>query len=646
MPLLDVASSRPPRLVCGRLGRDVRTHGETPLHRLVVRTGGLDTPLRVAVTTVLLAVLACVPFLLHWTPEFRCDDFILVAQGWRTGILEGFLHHMGSPFWNTRIIQFYRPLFTWHFCIDAQLFGNHAAPYFAVNVAIQGASVAMGFLVSRNFLRTPFALAASLLFLANPWAANNVAWFAGRSTSVCTLLSLVTIWLYIREVRRARPFRAVLYAIVPFTLAVFYRETGIFALLFVALADIFEGRRGRRDLLRWSAFLIPVLAYLVTKRLILGVWIGGYAPFHELDAQGTSTEWSRIGVAYLRILVPGSGAEFSFDASRPRIAALAAGGLLLALGLAGLFRHRNPAWIFFGFAGVYALPILVMDPVVHGSNGQRWHTVMWAVAAGWAALAEHSLDRRTGIALLAALALHSGWRLHENLQDYEHASRLSVDLRRQIQAAPAGDVFVYNLRETLGAALFYPLATGQTDLPPFGSGDHAVYPILYEQRFGPHPLQQTPIAFWAYADGRRFTALWLDDQAERVRRMLAPQLELGARSVALIPHRSLMSPGEKDERADLLRVDATGMDRLVIHLLVPMRELALPRRRTGRYKFGRFSTEAGRVIYEENLSEALEWARFMDGAAEGRCFLWVVGYGPKNPRQPKFVSDFHLIRAR
>ncbi len=616
------------------------------MHRPRIRAERFDTPLQTVVVTVSLGLVACVPFFLHWTPEFRCDDFILVAQGWRTNILEGFLHHMGSPFWDTGIIQFYRPLFTWHFCVDARLFGNHADPYFAENVVIQGASVAMGFVVAKKFLSPLFALAASLLFLANPWAANNVAWFAGRSTSVCTLLSLVTIWLYIRAMRQGRPRRAVLLAIVPLTLAIFYRETGILALFFLALADIFDGRRGRRDILRWCVFVIPVLVYLVAKRWILGVWVGGYAPFHELDAQGTNTEWSRIGVAYLKLLVPGSGAKFAFDASWPRLAALAAGALLLAIGLKGLIRRRNPAWVFFAFAGVYALPILLMDPIVHGSNGQRWHTVMWAVACGWAALAEHSFDRRAGIALLAALALHSGWRLHENLEDYEYASRLSVDLRRQIQAAPAGEVFVYNLRETLGAALFYPLATGQTDLAPFGAGNHAVYPILFERRFGPHPLQQTPIAFWAHAEGRDFTALWLDDQGARVRRMLAPQLELGARSLALIPHRPLISPREKDSRSTILRIDATGLDRLVIHLLVPMRELGFLRQRTGRYRFGRFLTEADRLIYEEDLTAALEWARFMDGAAEGRCFLWIVGYGAENPRQPRVVSDFHLIRTR
>ncbi len=616
------------------------------MHGRELQKRGHRAPLTTGAAAILLALLASLPFLAHWTPEFRCDDFILVAQGWRTGILDGFLHHMGTPFWDTRIIQFYRPLFTWHFCVDARLFGSDADPYYAVNLAVQSASAALGFLVFTKFLRTPFALAASLLFLANPWAANNVAWFAGRSTSVCTLLSLLTIWFYVREVRRGRETRAVAYAFVPFTLAVFYRETGILALVFLALTDVFEGRRRLGDILRWSVFLVPVAAYLLAKRSILGVWIGGYAPFHELDAQGATRDWSRIGTAFSNLLVPGSGAEFGFDDSWPRIAALAAAGLLLAVGAAGLFRRRNPAGLFFIFAGLYALPILLMDPVIHGSNGQRWHTVMWALAGGWAALAEHSLNRRLGFALVMALTVHSAWRLHENLRDYESASRLSVDLRNQIQAAPEGDVFVYNLRETLGAALFYPLAAGPTDLPPFGAGTHAVYPILFEQRFGPHPLQQTPIAFWAHARGRRFTALWLDDRERRVRRMLGPQLELGARSLAAIPTRPLLSPGRDQERETLLRVDATGMDRLVIHLLVPMRELAFSRRVTGRYRFGRFVDEGDRRIYEEDLRAALEWARFMDGAANGRCFLWVVGYGPKNPRQPLAVSDFHLIRTR
>ncbi|HGY91975.1 MAG TPA: hypothetical protein ENK43_12470 [Planctomycetes bacterium] len=627
----------------------------TPVERLAPWVGA-----------VLFALLSVVPFLFHHEAEFKSDDFLLIARGAETGIMDGLVRNFVRPFCDTWTIEFYRPLFTWSFCIDANLLGAQASLYLVENLVWHVLAVGLGYLVLRHLIGARFAALSTILFIVNPWAANNISWFAGRCTVVCTAFMFLGALVHLRRMDRElrEQGRAGLpwleFAIV--LVAVFYRETALFLVVLIFLLDLAHGRRDLRAFRDWCFLTAPFVIYLLCKRIVLGTWIGGYARIAALQGlpvrnTGTLDVLGEWGGALSDLFIPGDGGlAASFELEPVRWAQMA---LLTALTFLALFKspksegRRMGGWLFV-FAILHIAPILAVDSTVHGGTAQRWYTVMWAIAGVYGAMASRSRLPNLASVVVIGLAAMSAVRLNDNLADYDASARLSIELRHQIERAGNDLVFVYNVMPYDGASAFYAVGMGQSQLPPFSDGTKSVYPVFLTEKFGPSYTDQTPIAPWLHHEGVPLSALWMDLVNRKVSFLPPRILEGGyARYVSMprLPIR-LIQDGRDVTAQDVitnvtdldLEIDARGLERIDLHVMAPISEIRFSRYRGQKYWSGEFDDDR----FHERLRDMLESVTLLDGPSKGRCWLWVVAYDRVSDTEglePSAVSVFKELRV-
>ncbi|MCA9319552.1 MAG: glycosyltransferase family 39 protein, partial [Planctomycetes bacterium] len=342
-----------------------------------------------AVGAVLFAILATTPFWFHHEAEYKSDDILLIARGVETGIWEGLWRNLSRPFCDTWTIEFYRPLFTWTFCLEGNLFGDRPWAYFWVNVVWQALTVGAGYLVLRRMIGARFAALSSLLFVVNPWVANNVNWLVGRCTVTATFFVFCCVLLYLRHVDRKGDRRLEgLFKQLPWAafglafVGVFYRETALFAVVLIFLLDLGEGRRDWRAFRDWCFLTLPFLVYLGVKYLVLGTLIGGYARLAAMQgeppegAQGLAL-LGQYGNALLDLFMPGDGAlSGGFDDGLRRWVGFGFLAILIVMCANRRVWRRPMTWVLLAFIVLHISPLLVVDQDVHGGTAQRWYTVM------------------------------------------------------------------------------------------------------------------------------------------------------------------------------------------------------------------------------------------------------------------------------
>ncbi len=627
----------------------------TPVERLGPWTGA-----------VLFGLLSALPFFFHHEAEFKSDDFLLIARGAETGIVEGLVRNFVRPFCDTWTIEFYRPLFTWSFCVDANVFGARAGLYMWENLVWHVLAVGLGYVLLRKLIGARFAALASILFIANPWVANNVSWFAGRCTVVCTAFIFLGALIHLRRLERiaARghdgglPWALFFVVLV----AVFYRETALFLVVLVFLLDLAHGRRDARAFRDWCFLSLPFALYLLCKKAVLGTWIGGYARIAALQGNpvrntGVADMLGSWAGALSDLFIPGDGgltASFAWEPVRWTQIGLLTALVVLAMVRASTTDGRSMGRWLFLFVILHIAPILAIDSTVHGGTAQRWYTVMWAIAGVYGALAARSRWPNLASVAVLGLAAMSALRLHDNLEDYDASARLSIELRHQIDQAGNDLVFVYNVMPYDGASAFYAVGLGQSQLPPFADGKKSAYPIFLAEKFGPAYTDQTPIAPWLHHEGRPLSALWLDLVDRKVSFLPPRILEAGYARFASIPRLPirLLQDGRDvtDKRVienvtDLdLEIDAAGLQRIDLHVMAPIAEIRFSRYRGQKY----WSSEFDGDKFHERLRDMLESVTLLDGAAGGRCWLWVVGYDKVSDSEglePRAVSVFKELRV-
>ena len=231
----------------------------------------------------------------------------------------------------------------------------------------------------------------------------------------------------------------------------------------------------------------------------------------------------------------------------------------------------------------------MVDKSVHAGTAQRWHTVMWALAGLYAALARGSRFRMIASFVVVGLCVAGGYRLHRNLDDYDDAAVYSREIRRMIKEAPTDLVFVYNVMPYDGASAFYAVGMGQTEVPPFGDGKKSVYPIFQTKRFGVDPQSQTPIAPHLLQQGRACTTLWLDVAQRRVDVIPDSMLLAKAAPIVALPRIDVKVPSQpisENVESLTIEIDTSGLARFNIYLVCTISELMFQRYREFEHAFG------------------------------------------------------------
>ncbi|MEE9394310.1 MAG: hypothetical protein V3W41_17560 [Planctomycetota bacterium] len=603
---------------------------------------------------------ACVlPFVFRRQMSFKSDDAWLIGQGYEKPLLQGFVDAFAKPFLDTVLVDFYRPLYSYLYLVEAKIFGAEAQGYYFANILWHFLAIALGFLVMRRVLPRSGAVLGSLWFGLSPWCVNNVAWLVGACTSLCTVFIFASVLAYFRyqdslrrrgdrgpESLKTWPWWALVWA----TLGVFFRETALFVPALIAMFDIYERRWSPKTLANWLFLAMPFGIYLVCRQAVLGTLGGGYAKLVELwgptpKAPGMTDQALEISKSALRLLIPGSG-TFTEDWGVLRIAGLI---LVVAIVLFGLFGRRRTGglcWLFGIFVVIHAAPLLYVDHVIQGGSSQRWHTVLWGIGAGLAVCVYRSRwPLPLGIALLMLIAFnaHKTWTW---LGNYEASAAMTEEIRAQIDAAPTELVFVYNIIPYDQQSPNFEAGLGQLAREPFSSARKRVYPLMYEQRYLEGDRQaQTPIAARLLAEGKPVTALWCDWEERRVDVIPEAFLNAALSNLAAMKRLDVSHPAqpglvELQPEQDLsLELDTRGLARLDIHLITPVAEMLFSRFPQTQYANGGFEDKGTR--YRENLAPMLRAANFMAEQVDNRAWIWVVGYDRTDRSTgPIAVSDF------
>ena len=116
---------------------------------------------------------------------------------------------LDEVFYTGRTGKYYRPFLGLSYLLDQLLYGDMLAGYRLTNILIHALNVMLLFLTTRILLqyvsrRDEIAFFAALLFAVHPIAVESVAWISGRTDSLATFWSLLTVLLYLlgREKRR------------------------------------------------------------------------------------------------------------------------------------------------------------------------------------------------------------------------------------------------------------------------------------------------------------------------------------------------------------------------------------------------------------------------------------------------------------
>ena len=596
-------------------------------------------------------LLAVAPFLIHRDVEFKSDDWLLISRGVETGIAAGLWRNFTRPFCDTWTLEFYRPLFTWSFCLEGNLFGGDPRPYYYVNIAWHVLASLAGFLLLKRLIGAWPALIATALFASSPWSVNNLAWFAGRCSTVATFFVFAAALAYGRWVDRGRggqPVGALVFA----TIGVFYRETCLFAPFLCFLLDLFEGRRDRSAFKRWVLLSLPFVVYMIAKYFVLGTLVGGYErmtsrrgpPLNETGLGDVMRQWFEV---VLRLTVPGPGDKRP-DWGVVRTAAAVATGLLLLNGVAGGLLKRKAFWLVLIFAAVQVGPLLFVDTEVHSGTSQRWYAALWGIAAIYAMAAWFGRVRGVGFVLLAVAFGSAEWRLHQNLREYETASRVSRKIREAIGSATADTVVVYNVRVHLGASAFFSVGLGQTQLPPFvPAAKKAAFAVMNEHRWGYDERTQSFVGLRLFDRGEAVSLLWVDYDNEVVGAIPLSYINDGRELFGRLPKIAMATPKETvtpQALDEILEFDASGIDRVLVYVHAPCAQFVVERYRGVVYVDTEYGTD-GR--FRMRLRDYLEFGTLLDGAAKGRTFVWVVGYdkseGTFIPKTWSEVYDYRSV---
>lgn len=607
------------------------------------------------VTGLILAALAVLPFLVFPDVDFRSDDILVLARGAEDAPAAGLRRWFSSPFLDTRTMELYRPLFSWWFCLGADVFGASPRPFFLVNLGWHALSILLGFLLLRRLVGAEAAVTGTLLAAASPWAANNVEWLVGHVTVTATVTVCGVALLHLRRVERRRSSLPWLGTAV-LLVGIFYRETAVLAVGLVFLIDLVQGRRDRLAV-RDAAFLcLPFAIYAAACRMVMGQFPpAGYARFRaalggpsdDATLMETMAAW---GETVLAVTTPHDGALLAPEYTSPaRIAALVALALVMALSLVGRGWLRGATWALLVFAAVNAGIILWADDLLTGSNSQRWHTVVWALGGVLGAVAAHARLRNAATTAVLVLAALNAMRLVDDLDDYQESARFMRAIRAAVREAPEDVVLLHNVPDFVGASPFLPIGAGMVAAPPFGRGDKEVFSISANRRYAADERAQTPVAVRLLRDGVPFTALWCDPVARGVAVIPAELIAGVGAHVASLPRLDVLAPTAPTVTVGeefVVRLRARGLARIDVRIVSPLTEMRYTRLRGVEYVSARFRGEGEREVFVERLGYALESGAFSPGVPGDRCFLWLVGYADEGGESLAGVSDIYELRFR
>lgn len=157
------------------------------------------------------------------------------------------------------VSNFYRPLMHVAFYAQFRLFGLNPGPYHALSILLHAGVCLLVFaVIARLSGRRLVAFAAALLFAAHPVHTEAVAWISAYPDLLCTYLSLLALWLYLRAEEASSRARHAFHLLMGpvLLLALLAKEIAVAVPLLLVCYELLVRRAGWRAALRaaWPAY--------------------------------------------------------------------------------------------------------------------------------------------------------------------------------------------------------------------------------------------------------------------------------------------------------------------------------------------------------------------------------------------------------
>lgn len=476
----------------------------------------LRQPGTLALAVLALAVLA---FYARALPRyFTSEDFLLLRFLREHPPWESLREFLTSPWLGISVVKFYRPASTLVLAVEAQAFGAWPIGYNAVHLTIHILNALLVWRIARRIAGTPgpswTPLAIALLFALYPLHPNTVSFIASFATLVSSTFLLLSLDAYQRRAD-GLSLAAFLLALGSYESAVVLPGLLVAQDLLLRDQDPAAHLSARARARRWAPFGLSLLAYLMVRRAVLGVAVGGYEEASRRLFAPRLAVWARdfsLSVWWLHI--PRFERAPSATASAILVTLLVVFPLALCLTLwksAGDGRRWLLGWIWVALS---LLPF-AFAPVVPGS-GRYWYFASIGLAMTVCFLARWlspSQGAWRHLALVTVAALGAFWMtaLAGYVRIYVDAGRTARRIQQQIQhihaqAPNAALLFVTNYPLFLRNATQTPLAQvyhyGLADAvhPPFSAERVTAYPLPVltdlELAAVAHGRPQAPIARW------------------------------------------------------------------------------------------------------------------------------------------------------
>lgn len=422
------------------------------------------------------------------------DDFANVHRVWIAAQRGELLAQAWSQFTSAVPSQgaFYRPLMMGSLALNQWLAGTHYAGWFAVNLAVHLANVALtAVLVARLAAvcgrdgRAAGALAGAFLALC-PLCAEGVFWISARADAWVTLLTLAAFWFWARPATSAVAWAGLPLLLLP---ALGFKESAAvlpLQMLLVALAWPRRPAPGQRIALVVS-FVVVALFLGMRALLFDSVW-------HVYPAGDAPGPAARLWQGLSSLPAWWSGLARATPATALVYPLFCIGALCAALASTDGAPRRLAVALAAASAGLAVATLSNLGGLDPSGEGGRlaYGPVAWlALALGvglsrpiptLAVADDHPRARRAGLLLLAAAVLAGGWAQENVLRTAYAAQRdvraLAIALRGWADAHPGLTLLV--VPESLGPVVALRNGQGGLVLPPVQAEPllHRVLPTL------------------------------------------------------------------------------------------------------------------------------------------------------------------------
>jgi hypothetical protein len=436
------------------------------------------------------------------TRPFTSEDFLLIRFLGENPPWHHVLAQLTAPWLGISVVKFYRPVATLFYGIEIAAFGGHPLGYNLVHLLIHGVNAALLWAIVRRLdhgvgepgALTPWAVA--LLFAIYPLHPNAVVFSASFATLYGAAFLLGSVLAY-QRFRESGSFRAWGASLALFVLALgSYEESAVLPALLVAYdhlvgARIAAGRRHAGLAVGYLPFFGVLGLYLLLRRWIFGVFVGGYDEYSQRLLAPQLREMAHDLAASVDLLhLP------VFDREPSHLGAVLGCLLLGAAPLAfwwlrrgSLERGHARLWLF-AWAWTLAVQIpFAFRPCVPG-NGRYWYLAAAGVAMSGVVLARGVFAATRppwrNLAPAAVLLLAVAWAdlLAGEVGTYVAAGRTARTIEGELLRAPGGPrLFLTRYPYFLENAARVPIAQvfhyGVWDAvqPPFVAARLNVYPL-------------------------------------------------------------------------------------------------------------------------------------------------------------------------